>query len=268
MCGNWIAVSKHAFGLTKDSFPGLSPNRSSLVYNPIRTGTPSQCAPFEATQAFVLHAGYVSVSKGAVLLAEAAKQFLKEFPHVHLVYAGTVLGENGKKPGDEGAGRGVDELILETLDSELAKRCHFTGFIEHSRLLGLMRRARVFVFPSSLETFGLVVTEAMLQGCPVVVPDTGPFNEYVVHEQTGLLAEISSPTAFAECVIRMLRDPVLRQRLSVAGQQMVRDQFTLERNIEKSLAFYEECIRNKNGAIVKLASNAESLGTVFARNKE
>lgn len=48
-----------------------------------------------------------------------------------------------------------------------------------------MRKALLLAFPSQLEAFGLVAAEAMLAGIPVVVPDDGPFPEFVEHGRTG-----------------------------------------------------------------------------------
>ncbi len=72
----------------------------------------------------------------------------------------------------------------------------------------------VFVFPSRTDTFGLVILEAMASGVPVVVtPETGAR----VQVQDGVAGFLSDD--FAASVLRFMRDPALRQRMSVEARR-------------------------------------------------
>jgi phosphatidylinositol alpha 1,6-mannosyltransferase len=72
----------------------------------------------------------------------------------------------------------------------------------------------VFVFPSRTDTFGLVLLEAMASGVPVVVsPETGARVE-VPDGIAGFLSE-----DFAASVLRLMRDPALRQRMAAEARR-------------------------------------------------
>jgi glycosyltransferase involved in cell wall biosynthesis len=64
-------------------------------------------------------------------------------------------------------------------DRGVAARVHFTGALEPAALPGLYAASDAFVFPSTTETQGLVLVEAMAAGLPVVAADT-PVNREVL----------------------------------------------------------------------------------------
>jgi alpha-maltose-1-phosphate synthase len=97
----------------------------------------------------ILFAGHVTQNKGASYLVSALRQL--EVPW-ELVLVGT-LPPN------------VPEPLVQFLESP---RCSFIGHISHRRLLTVMAHSHVLVVPSLLEGFGLVISEAMAAGLPVV----------------------------------------------------------------------------------------------------
>jgi glycosyltransferase involved in cell wall biosynthesis len=52
-------------------------------------------------------------------------------------------------------------------------RIHFEGWVEHARVLGLMRDARAALYTGMREEGGLALGEALLLGCPVIVLRNG-----------------------------------------------------------------------------------------------
>jgi glycosyltransferase involved in cell wall biosynthesis len=66
----------------------------------------------------------------------------------------------------------------------------FMGYLSGAALSQAYASADVFVFPSSLETFGLVIVEAMAAGLPVVAAQVGGVMETVVEGQTGYTFKI------------------------------------------------------------------------------
>jgi glycosyltransferase involved in cell wall biosynthesis len=226
---NWIGVSRYALRLTNDSFPGHSAERQAVIYSPILPEEPIADPPPELPADFVLYAGLLSERKGALALASAAAIFLKKFPDVHLAYVGRA---------SDTASRGD---VLKLL-GDRGGRCRFYGQLPRGQVAHMMRRARCFVFPSNLETFGLVVAEAMLNECPVVVSDSPPFDEFVEHEVTGLLVPPRDPGAIAAAVARLLGDPAGARAMGAAGRAAVMERFGIEHWMRETLAFYERCL--------------------------
>ena len=70
----------------------------------------------------------------------------------------------------------LDE-ILSSLEPDIQNRIHFTGFVDNEDLPGLYKSARIFVFPSKYEGFGLPIIEAMSQGVIVLSSDAASLPE-------------------------------------------------------------------------------------------
>src|SRR5262249_39629939 len=157
-----------------------------------------------------LFAGYVCGRKGAYAVAEAARLFLPPYPDLRLVYLGELADEGGVR---------ADRQIREIAGPELSHRILCVGRVKRQTLLTTMRHAKVFVYPSRLETCGLVVGEAMLAGLPVVTSTGNPFPEYLTNEVTGLLVPPDSPAALGSAVRRLIDSPELAQRLSTAAHR-------------------------------------------------
>jgi len=116
-------------------------------------------------------------------------------------------------------GEGPERARLEALTDELGLRdaVTFAGTTEdHTEVLATMARARVLLFPSVREGFGMVALEAMALGTPVVTSDH-PDNvaRFLVHD--GVDGAVTSPTpeALASATRRILADGAPRREASL-----------------------------------------------------
>jgi glycosyltransferase involved in cell wall biosynthesis len=80
-------------------------------------------------------------------------------------------------------------------------------------LIEAYRAADVFVFPTRIETFGIVVVEAMAAGLPVVTTNAPGVDELVSQERTGLKSNVDDVAGMLESIVRLLSDTDLRGRL-------------------------------------------------------
>jgi glycosyltransferase involved in cell wall biosynthesis len=228
----WIAVSNHALRLTTDTFT-IQPDHAATIYYPIEREDASSAAVPGLPAHFVLFAGYVDERKGAYLLASAARLFLPQYPDLHLVYLGTLSVEDGVP---------ADVRIRRIVGEDLWPRVHCRGRVPRALVLGSMARARVFAFPSRLETMGLVVGEAMLSGVPVVTSACDPFPEYVRDTVTGLLVPCDDAPALSTAICRLLDEPAFAARLAQAAQRHIAERFNLQVCLESSERFYRAAI--------------------------
>ena len=139
----------------------------------------------------------------------------------------------------------ADVRIRRIVGEELWPRVQCRGRVPRALVLGSMARARVFAFPSRLETMGLVVGEAMLSGVPVVTSACYSFPEYVTDGVTGLLVPRDDPRALSSGICRMLDEPAFAARLAQAAQRHIAERFNLQVCLESSVRFYRTAIRCK-----------------------
>jgi glycosyltransferase involved in cell wall biosynthesis len=115
----------------------------------------------------------------------------------------------------------------------------FLGRIPEEDKPLLMAAARLFVYPSAYEGFGLDPLEAMSLGCPVVSSSGGSLAEVV--GEGGVLVPPGNEKAFSEAIVRAWTDLELRAELSHRGRKQAR-RFTWERTAQQTYAFYRKAV--------------------------
>lgn len=222
---HWIATSRFVLSETQRVF-GLCPRESAVIDNPatIEDSTPS-AAPLLPTW-FVLFAGTVTVRKGLVDLARAARLFLARHEDLHLVLAGRIM-----EP--DLVGR-----IQDIVGAALAPRVHFLGKLSHSATLSCMRKARALLLLSTIEGSALVVLEAMSCGAVVVCSRRGPGPEILEDGVSGLLVDSTDPDDVSAKVSSLLTDSDLAERLAERARRTASERFSIDRCASATEAFY------------------------------
>ena len=113
----------------------------------------------------------------------------------------------------------------------------FTGPVSHDRKLALYAGARMFLFPSIYEGFGLELLEAMAYAVPVIAADSTCTPE--VTGGAALLLPPDRPTQWAEAMAVLDRDDAARKQLIGAGRERAAH-LTWERTAAATLAVYRE----------------------------
>jgi glycosyltransferase involved in cell wall biosynthesis len=115
------------------------------------------------------------------------------------------------------AGRAVDphyfaELQRVVVDEGLTENVEFLGGIAPSELVELYRRCAVFVFPSTVETFGNPLVEAMACGAPIASSNSAAMPEVV--GDAAIYFDPQDVGEMAAAISRLLSDKDLRRDLS------------------------------------------------------
>lgn len=113
----------------------------------------------------------------------------------------------------------------------IAERVRFAGALADAR--PAMACCDVVVLPSSAETLGLVLIEAMQMGIPVVGTAAGGVPEVVANGETGLTYPVGDHIALARCLARLAKDKEFAAGLARAGQAAARERYDRERHIER-----------------------------------
>lgn len=101
-------------------------------------------------------------------------------------------------------------------------RCHWAGVVPHGRVFEIMTQSHAFVFPSIVEGFGMVITEAMRSGCPVITTSHTAGPDVLDHGRSGHILPIRAPEAIAAAITEWADDETLRQSVAVAARDRAR----------------------------------------------
>jgi glycosyltransferase involved in cell wall biosynthesis len=94
----------------------------------------------------------------------------------------------------------------------------------------LWEQADLFVFPSRLETFGIVLLEALAFGVPVVSADVGAARSILADGQAGVLLRELDELSLAAGIKAALENPSLTEARIQRGQAQVKQHFDLAAN--------------------------------------
>jgi glycosyltransferase involved in cell wall biosynthesis len=134
----------------------------------------------------LLFVGGLSQRKGIANLFAAIGPLAK---HVELTVVGYKASENCK-----------------VLDKALAEH-NWIPTLPHDKVLELMQQHDILVFPSLFEGFGLVMTEAMSQGTPVITTNRTAGPDIITHDLEGWLVEAGSTEALQAQIETLILNP-------------------------------------------------------------
>ncbi len=143
----------------------------------------------------ITYVGRVAKEKDLDVLVEVYSKLAKKQPNCQLAVVG-------------------DGPYLRVMKEKLeSSSVIFTGFLHGEELSRAYASSDIFVFPSTTDTFGNVIIEAMASGVPVLVSDKGGPREAVMHGRTGLITKGRDANSLLAGVEQLLADPELRAKM-------------------------------------------------------
>jgi glycosyltransferase involved in cell wall biosynthesis len=136
---------------------------------------------------------------------------------------------------------------LESLAGEmgLAGRVQFLGRLPETEALRQISRAGMMVLPSFWEGLPVALMEAMAIGVPVVASRVAGIPEMIEDGENGLLFAPAKWSELAECLDRLLNDPELGARLSVAGRKTIQSKFDIQESARRLKVYFEDLVDRK-----------------------
>lgn len=181
----------------------------------------------------IITIGRLEPQKGLDTLLYAFKEILKDNPGVSL----DIVGREGSKN---------YETYLKNIciKEGLTSNVKFYGFLQQKEIVELLNKASIFAMPSRIESFGLVLVEAMACGLPVVSTDVGAIPEIIPNKKTGVLIEPENIEELAEQILILLNDNKKRADLAKEGIRRVKENFTWEKRAERVENIYDSILRS------------------------
>src|SRR5688572_7205838 len=182
---------------------------------------------YQLNDPFILYAGNIKPHKNLERLIEAFHIIRKgELEFVKLLIIGDEISKYA--------------ALRRTVHRyKLHKHVRFFGFVPDATLAILYRLARVFVFPSLYEGFGLPPLEAMASGTPVITSNVSSLPE--VAGDAAMLIDPYETDAIAGAMRRVLMDDRLRDDMRERGLARARE-FSWGRSVRRVREIYDEVL--------------------------
>ena len=140
----------------------------------------------------------------------------------------------------------LSDIEQELKDAGLADEFHYRGALDRDQKISFLQSLDVLSVPATYdEPKGMFLLEAMACGIPVVQPRRGGFTEVVEKTGGGLLVAPDDPESLADGLLRIYRDPALRERLGQSGFEKVREYYNVARMADRAIEVYEELLRHE-----------------------
>lgn len=180
------------------------------------------------------------------LLLTAAR-FHPEKGYFHLFDAMPMLKEKVKKPFKlliAGSGSFEQEFRDYVTRLNCDDVVRFVGF--RKDIADLMTSADLFVLPSLAEAFGLVLTESIYLGTPVVASRVGGIPEIIEDGVDGVLVPPANNEALADAVADLLNNPEKLNSLARTGREKIASKFQFQDMVKEYEKVYEKLIKEKD----------------------
>ncbi len=179
--------------------------------------------------AFVVgHLGRLAPEKNLEFMTAAILEFMRERENTWFVLI-------GRGP----SLAGIERAFVEAgLDGRLVT----CGVLQHEPLAAALAAMNLFAFASKSETQGMVLTEAMAAGLPVVALDAPGAREVVDDGRNGCLVQEEDIAAFVAALVRVFSLDSETMQASIAAARETAEAYSMPRCAERALGYFDELL--------------------------
>ncbi|WP_051189161.1 glycosyltransferase [Halalkalibacillus halophilus] len=125
-----------------------------------------------------------------------------------------------------------DGPLLKSLSETETDNITYTGFLQGEELAEVYASSDLFLFPSTTETFGNVVLEAMSSGLPVIGANEGGVKHLINDGENGYACNANNISEFVDATTRLLDNKILCESFAYKARQFA---------LTKSWALVKSC---------------------------
>ena len=229
----FIAVSNYVKSHTA-KFLSYHNKPIEVIFNPINS---QLFQPLETAieVSNITFAGTICEKKGVRQLIQSFPMVKEKFPNVIL----NLYGRDWLFPDGSSYIKMLQEIELPKIGN-ISKDIIFHGAVSYNEIPSAYAKAAVCVFPSHMETLGLVAPEAMVMEKPVIFTKLGPGPEVIADGETGWLCNPHEPKEIANMIIQVLSNPHKASEIAKQGRLSVLQQFEIKTIVSKNIEFYNK----------------------------
>ena len=173
----------------------------------------------------------LTAEKNVEFLTNAVIQFLQKNAKAKFILAGD--------------GNELPKLKEIIQNSGVEKQVVYQGITKRNEVKNIYAAGDIFVYASKSETQGMVVSEAMFAGLPIVAVDAPGIKDLVTNQVTGLLVKENTDD-FVTALEKLVKDGNLRNNFSANGRTIAREKYTASVCAQKMLEVYNEAVKRKS----------------------
>ena len=227
---------------------GIPPDRIEVIYNAIDErflhghASPADrqfiAERYQVTYPFLLYAGRISPHKNVVRMIEAFSALKTElekdqaYPDLKLIIIGDDLSGN-------------PDLRRTVIRSGVQNDVRFLGLVPVEILRTFYDQAKIFVFPSLYEGFGLPPLEAMAHGTPVVTSNVSSLPEVVGN--AAVLVHPENVFEIMRGLHRVLMDQPLREKMKERSYRQAA-KFSWEKSVRRIIEAYGQVLTTRDSS--------------------
>ncbi|MDR3762965.1 MAG: glycosyltransferase family 1 protein [Acidobacteriota bacterium] len=220
----------------------VPPEKVEVVYNALDDtflrghSTPEEQAMirgrYQVDSPFLLYAGRISPHKNVARIIEAFSALKADlakdgsFSDLKLIIIGDEVSKN-------------PDIRRAVIRSGVQHDVRFLGYVSIDVLRVFFDMAKIFVFPSLYEGFGLPPLEAMAHGTPVVASNTTALPEVVGN--AAVMVNPENVFELSRALFRVLTDQSLRERMKAAGLEQSQH-FSWDCSVRRMLDVYRQVV--------------------------
>ncbi len=131
-----------------------------------------------------------------------------------------------------------DHLAQQATGLGVSEQIHFLDFVDKPQ--AIMQLCNCIVLATYMETFGLVLPEAMRAGIAVIGSNAGGVPEIIEHGKTGLLFEPKNADDLKEQILKLYTDRNLLEKLAAQGMKKADTEFNDDKHFAQSARYFSE----------------------------
>lgn len=198
------------------------------IFKPLQTISPTFYKKYNLSTKtqYLLYVGALDIPrKNLRSLLKAFTLVSQSHPHLQLILVGHCYHQIRL------------QKLLKSVDPQLMPKIHIHQDVSQSDLVNFYNLAKIFIFPSLYEGFGLPPAEAMACGTPVISSDKTSLPEVIGN--AGLVCDCTQPNLISTKIHHLLTSPELEKILIKKGLQQI-TKFSWRNHTDQHLELYQK----------------------------
>ena len=166
----------------------------------------------------LINVAKISPRKCQETLIRAIKPIKRDFPRVRLLFTGSQYS-------DKSYGNFLENIIIE---NGVGQNVNFIGKIEHNQIPQLLRTADISLLSSLSEVCPFSVIESLATGLVTIATSIGGVPDLIDNNSNGFLVKPKDYSGFADIIIKVLRNPALKQEIEKNARDSAQKYFSYQ----------------------------------------